>query len=187
MNPLAMLLVLAPINPNTPILDMCKTGGADATTTLGAKNSVTLSSGTSAYAAGGCKRFVADFVVEPSAHPISSALIKEFRLSGQPTSTSYEGSKGACEGLKLAVKVYRKKAGTTSFESVSSATYVGKWSEPTQTTFGGCWLSKTGTEPPHASPNTLGTETWRVAVDAKLYDNVIPVSATLEFMPEPPH
>lgn len=187
MTPFAMLFLLAPIPPiDAPVLDMCAIGAADASTTLGVKNSVKLDSGTSAYAAAGCKRFVADFVVQSSAHPSSASLDRRFRLSGMPTSSSWEASKGACEGLKLAVKVYRKGVGATSFSSVSSATYKGAWTETTQTTFGGCYLVKTGTEPGDKLPNKLGTETWRLSVDAKLYDNVIPVSAKLEFMPKPP-
>lgn len=190
MYPSALLLLLALPPIDGPVLDVCAIEAADASTTLGVKDSVTLtgeSLGSSGYARSGCKRFIADFVVHPGAHAASPSMERSFRVDGGSVWTVDGASKDLCEQYSLAVKVYRRKAGATAFETVASAKYQGRWIEPTPNAFGGgCNLTKTGTSAPLAKPNKLGPETWRVTVEAKLQILPLTVSATLAFQPKPP-
>ncbi len=112
MYPSALLLLLALPPIDGPVLDMCAHDAADASATLGVKDSVTLQGGSlgpSGYASSGCKRFIADFVVHPGAHAASPSMERSFRVDGGSVWTVDGANKDLCEQYSLAVKVYRRK------------------------------------------------------------------------------
>jgi hypothetical protein len=185
MDPLSIMLAFTALVGEPSLLDLCRIAGADATTTLGADDDVdTLGSGNASYAEGlGCPRFVADFKVLPGAKPASNALGPLFQLSGGPTSTQYQSSAATCDSLRVGLRVYKKAADASAFESVASATYRGSWADATPLTLGGCSLVRSGKEAPAVAPNPAGTDTWRVAVDASIAGRLAPVTAKIAFLP----
>jgi len=174
---LANAPAIGPINPR--VLDVCASGSADASATLGADvDARELASSGITYASKAmCKRFVADFTVPADANPANMHGVLEFDLGG--SFASEPGQASSCNNTELLVTTYEKAAGANSFTKRSSAKYKGKWSTGM---FQICSFVKvSGTNPPTDTPNAAGTEVWRVSVSASHNGTAKPVKAMIAF------
>jgi hypothetical protein len=165
------------INPR--LIDVCGSGSADASVTLGADvDSRELASNGTAYAnKNGCKRFVADFTVPSNANPAATHGITTFDLGGM--FAAQPGTPSTCNATELMVSTYEKVAGSNSFVKRTNAKYQGQWSEGM---FSSCFFVKVwGADPPSDTPNAAGTEVWRVAVSATHNGNPMAAKARIAF------
>lgn len=167
----------APARPPVAVAATCANVAPSVSLALTPTTNQVTSPTNNSYAAGGCKRYVAEVTVERAPSGVHGIY-----LNGAVKTTGL--NKAQCLGTELVVTYYAKKQGAASFSSLGTTTFKGKWYDPPT---GGGFAPTVGCamEPVSganiaqglAQPDAGKKDVYRVAVTATRGGATIPVSA----------